>query len=61
MWLILSNLLVTSEDRDDGRAAYHGQIPDREYQWRTVRQLRGVYLQEGRAMANQGTVSEANV
>ena len=27
LYVVDINLLVTSEDRDDGRAAYHGQIP----------------------------------
>ena len=54
-------LLVTSEDRDDGSGAYHGQIPrERLY----IEQISGSaesHLQEDRAMASQGTVSEANV
>ena len=54
------DLLVTSEDRDDGGAAGHSQVPSEECQGIHVRVIMG-HLQEDRAMASQGTVSEANV
>ena len=54
------DLLVTSEDRDDGGAADHSQVPSKEFQGIHVSVMMG-HLQEDRAMASQGTVSEANV
>ena len=53
-------LLVTSEDRDDGSGADHGKIPRERCQWQ-ISGLAESYLQEDRAMASHGTVSEANV
>ena len=53
-------LLVTREDRDDGGAADHGEVPSKGCQGIHYRVTMG-HLQEDRAMASQGTVSEANV
>ena len=55
------DLLVTSEDRDDGGAADHSQVPSEGCQGIHVRIIMMGHLQEDRAMASQGTVSEANV
>ena len=60
MYVYIVDLLVTSEDRDDGGAADHGEVPSKGCQMTDIRVMVG-HLQEDRAMASQGTVSEANV